>query len=85
VKGLWLNDVEVGEGGMNAAFAGSHGVPVILAAGDSAATAELGSLLGSETVTTKTAETPASARLVHPQRVHEMLRAGVVASSASVD
>jgi hypothetical protein len=42
VKGLWLNDVEVGEGGMNAAFAGSHGVPVILAAGDSAATAELG-------------------------------------------
>ena len=39
VKGLWLNDVEVGEGGMNAAFAGSVGVPVILAAGDSAATA----------------------------------------------
>jgi D-amino peptidase len=77
VKGLWLNDVEVGEGGMNAAFAGSHGVPVILAAGDSAATAELASLLGTETVTTKTAETPASARLLHPERVHELLRAGV--------
>ena len=77
VKGLWLNDVEVGEGGMNAAFAGAYGVPVILAAGDSAATAELGHLLRAETVTTKTAETPASARLIHPERVREMLRQGV--------
>ncbi|MDX1647304.1 MAG: M55 family metallopeptidase [Longimicrobiales bacterium] len=77
VKGLWMNGVEVGEGGMNAAFAGGHGVPVILAAGDSAATAELGALLGTETVTTKTAETPASARLIHPERVREMLTAGV--------
>lgn len=75
VKGLWLNDVEVGEGGMNAAFAGGHGVPVILAAGDSAATAELSGLLGAETVTTKTAETPAAARLIHPERVRDMLRA----------
>ncbi len=76
VKGLWLNGVEVGEGGMNAAFAGSLGVPVILAAGDSAATAELSELLGTETVTTKTAETPASARLIHPERVHDLLAAG---------
>lgn len=75
VKGLWLNDVEVGEGGMNAAFAGWHGVPVLLVSGDSAATAELSTLLGAETVTTKTAETPASARLIHPERVREMLRA----------
>lgn len=73
VKGLWLNGVEVGEGGMNAAFAGSLGVPVILVAGDSAATAELGQLLGSETVTTKVAETPSSARLLHPDVVNGML------------
>ena len=77
VKGLWLNDVEVGEGGMNAAFAGSLGVPVILVSGDAAATRELGALLDAETVTTKTAETPASARLLHPERVHALLRAGV--------
>jgi D-amino peptidase len=76
VKGLWLNDVEVGEGGMNAAFAGALGVPVILAAGDSAATAELSHLLDTETVTTKTAETPASARLLHPERVRAMLAEG---------
>ena len=80
VKGLWLNDVEVGEGGLNAAFAGGHGVPVILAAGDSAAAAELSALLDTETVTTKTAETPASARLVHPERVHQRLRAGTAAA-----
>jgi D-amino peptidase len=77
VKGLWLNDVEVGEGGMNAAFAGSVGVPVILVSGDEAATRELGALLDAETVATKTAETPASARLLHPERVHAMLRDGV--------
>lgn len=62
---------------MNAVFAGGHGVPVILATGDSAATAELGALLGTETVTTKTAETPASARLIHPDRVLQMLTDGV--------
>ena len=77
VKGLWLNDVEVGEGGMNAAFAGSLGVPVILVSGDAAATRELGALLDTETVTTKTAETPAAARLLHPERVHALLREGV--------
>jgi len=62
---------------MNAVFAGSHGVPVLLASGDSAASAELSGLLDTETVTTKTAETPAAARLIHPTRVHAMLTEGV--------
>jgi D-amino peptidase len=77
VKGLWMNDVEVGEGGMNAAFAGSLGVPVILASGDSAAAAELSKLLGTETVTTKTAETPSSARMPHAEKVRALLAEGV--------
>lgn len=77
VKGLWLNDHEVGEGGMNAAYAGMHGVPVILVAGDSAAAAEAGAQYAAATVTTKTAETPSAARLVHPEEVHRRLRAGV--------
>jgi D-amino peptidase len=77
VKGLWLNGVEVGEGGMNAAFAGSVGVPVILASGDASATRELADLLDTETVTVKTAETPESARLLHPERVHTLLTEGV--------
>lgn len=74
VKGLWLNDIEVGEAGMNAAFAGMHGVPVILASGDSAFVAETKAYLDAETVVTKTAETPAAARLRHPDRVRADLR-----------
>jgi len=77
VKGLWLNDIEVGEGGMNAAFAGGQGVPVILASGDSALASELGALLGTETVATKTAETPSSARLIHPTVVQRLLHSAV--------
>ncbi len=57
---------------------------MILASGDSAAAAELGSLLGTETVTTKTAETPAAARLIHPERVREMLVRGVGRAIASL-
>ena len=70
---------------MNAAFAGSHGVPVLLASGDSAAAAELSALLGAETVTTKTAETPASARLIHPEVVKERLREGVKTALERLD
>ena len=77
LKGLWLNDVEVGEGGLNAAFAGMHGVPLVLAAGDSAFAAEIVDQGDPVTVTTKTAETPSSARLVHPEEVHRRLEAGV--------
>jgi D-amino peptidase len=77
VKGLWLNDVEVGEGGMNAAFAGSLGVPVLLVAGDAATVREMRALVDAEMVTTKVAETPASARLAHPERVHAMLQEAV--------
>jgi D-amino peptidase len=74
VKGLWLNDVEVGEAGMNAAFAGMLGVPVLLASGDSAFTAETRGYLDAETVTTKHAVTPAAARLRHPGPVRSDLR-----------
>lgn len=77
VKGLWMNDVEVGEGGMNAFFAGALGVPVILASGDSAFAAEFSALTGAATVTTKVAVTPQSARLLHPSVVRDRLAAGV--------
>jgi D-amino peptidase len=73
VKGLWINGVPAGEGEMNAAFAGALGVPVILASGDSAAMEQLGKSTGAETVTTKYAVTPQSARLIHPQLVKERL------------
>ena len=76
VKGLWLGEMEAGEGELNAAYAGALGVPVILAAGDSTFAAQFSrSVPTAETVATKTAETPQSARLLHPQVVRERLAA----------
>lgn len=78
VKGLWINDVEVGEGGMNAAFAGAHGVPVLLASGDSTFAAQFREIAPTAVlVTTKVAVTPRAARLVHPDVVHQRLADGV--------
>lgn len=77
VKGLWLNDVEVGEAGMNAAFAGMHGVPVILVSGDVALKDEVAGFLTAETVVTKTAVTPSAAALRHPAVVRADLAAAV--------
>ncbi len=73
VKGLWLNDIEVGEGELNAAYAGSVGVPVIMAAGDSAFVEQFTRTVRAEAVATKYAVTPQAARLLHPQVVRDRL------------
>ena len=73
VKGLWLNDVEVGEGGLNAAYAGEMGVPVILASGDLDFTKEFEALVDTRTVPTKEAVTPQVAHLIHPEKVRAQL------------
>ena len=73
VKGLWLNGKEVGEGGLNAHYAGAQGVPVILAAGDDVFTDQFGRLVKCELVTTKTAETAQVARLKHGEVVRQEL------------
>ncbi len=73
VKGLWLNGVEVGEGELNAAYAGSLGVPVVLAAGDAAFVTQFTKTVEAETVVTKTAVTPQAAVLRHPSVVREEL------------
>ncbi|MGI9627025.1 MAG: M55 family metallopeptidase, partial [Longimicrobiales bacterium] len=73
VKGLWVNGVEVGEGGMNALFAGSLGVPVILASGDQAFSDEFTELTGAPVVVTKDAIGSSAARLRSPERVLEEL------------
>lgn len=77
VKGLWLNDVESGEGELNAAYAGSLGVPVIVAAGDSAFATQFAGHVETTTVVTKTAVTPRSAQLRHPVRVRDDLAVAV--------
>ncbi len=73
VKGLWLNDREVGEGGLNAAYAGEQGVPVILASGDLDFTKEFEALVDTRTVPTKEAVTPQVAHLIHPEKVRAQL------------
>ena len=75
VKGLWLNDVEVGEGELNAAYAGALGVPVLVASGDSTFVAQFTAGVRTETVVSKVAVTPMSARLLHPQAVRDSLTA----------
>jgi D-amino peptidase len=78
LEGLWINGVEVGEGGMNAHYAGSLGVPVLLASGDSAFVAEFAALkTGATLVTTKHAIGHGAARLIHPDQVRERLGAAV--------
>ncbi len=77
VKGLWINGMESGEGEMNALYAGAMGVPVLLAAGDQVFVDQfLENVPGAEGVVTKTAITPQSAHLVHPEVVRSRLAEG---------
>ena len=73
VKGLWVNDVEVGEGELNATYAASLGVPVLVASGDSAFVEQFTRTVRAQGVATKHAITPQAARLLHPQVVRDRL------------
>jgi len=75
VQGLWLNDMEMGEGELNAAYAGALGVPVVLASGDSAFVEQFSKVVRTEVVPTKIAVTGQSAQLYHPQVVRDRLAA----------
>lgn len=88
VAGLWLNGTEVGEGGLNATYAGALGVPVVAASGDLAFTREIAALApGVRTVVTKEAVGSAVAALVHPEvvraRLGEQVRAALSARTAA--
>ncbi|MDH5315535.1 MAG: M55 family metallopeptidase [Gemmatimonadota bacterium] len=78
VEGLWLNGTEVGEGGLNAFYAGAMGVPVLMASGDEAFGREIRALVpGIHTVATKRAVGSMVAVLVHPDSVRARLREAV--------
>jgi D-amino peptidase len=85
VKGLWLNGTEVGEGGMNAAFAGALGVPVVLASGDETFARQFSETTGVRTVATKTAIGNQVARLIHPDEVRRRLREGIGDALSDID
>ncbi|HYL21192.1 MAG TPA: M55 family metallopeptidase [Gemmatimonadales bacterium] len=71
-----LNRKAMGELGLNAAFAGSHGVPVALVSGDSAVASETRELLGPEvaTVVVKEAVSRHAAQSVAPAVACRMIR-----------
>lgn len=75
VKGLWINGVEVGEAGLNAHYAGSIGVPVLLASGDKTFAEEIKKLIPVRVVVTKEAIGASAAKLVHPETVRKELQA----------
>ena len=80
VKGLWVNGTEVGEGGLNTFFAGSIGVPVILASGDKTFSDEIKKLTATRTVITKEAIGSSAAKLIHPDVVNKELQTQTIAA-----
>lgn len=80
VKGLWINGTEVGEGGLNTFFAGSIGVPVILASGDKTFSEEIKKLTAARTVITKEAIGASAAKLLHPDVVKKELQTQTIAA-----
>ncbi len=81
VANVWVNGILVGETGINAAIAGRFGVPVGLVTGDQWVCAEARALLGNiHTAEVKQAVTRYSARCLHPERSHPLIRAGAKAA-----
>jgi len=74
IANVWLNDVLVGEYGLNAAVAGHFGVPVVMITGDQTACAQAVELLGPlETVVVKQACGYFSAECLPPKVTQPMI------------
>jgi len=77
IRGVTINQRRLGETGLNAAVAGSHGVPVIFVSGDRALSAEARTLLPEvETAVVKEALSRRSARLLAPEQAHLAIQNG---------
>jgi D-amino peptidase len=75
VANLWLNDILVGEYGLNAAVAGYFNVPVLMLTGDQTACAQASELLGNiETVVVKTAISRMAAECLPPHVTEERIQ-----------
>ena len=75
VANLWLNDILVGEYGLNGAVAGHFNVPVLMLTGDQTACAQASELLGGiETVVVKTALSRMAAECLPPLVTQELIQ-----------
>ena len=77
-QNVWFNGTLVGETGINAAFCGQWGCPVLLVTGDEATCREARELLGDglTTVAGKRGLGATSARQIPPVRARELIEAG---------
>ncbi len=76
VANVWINDVLVGEMGINAHVAGSFGAPVLLVSSDSAGVAEAKAIIpGVATVKTKNSNTRFSAEAFPASVTHPLIEA----------
>ena len=74
VANLWLNDILVGEYGLNAALAGYFGIPVIMVTGDQTACAQTVELLGEmEMAVVKQATGRYSAECLAPEVTQKLI------------
>ncbi|MCX6064480.1 MAG: M55 family metallopeptidase [Chloroflexi bacterium] len=74
VANLWLNDILVGEYGLNAALAGYFGIPVIMVTGDQTACAQTVELLGEmEMAVVKQATGRYSAECLTPEVTQKLI------------
>ncbi|MCX6082409.1 MAG: M55 family metallopeptidase [Chloroflexi bacterium] len=74
VANLWLNDLLVGEFGLNGALAGYYGVPIIMVTGDQTACEQTVELLGGvETAVVKQATGRYSAECLPPEASHKLI------------
>ena len=81
--GVWLNHIEVGEIGLNAAMCGHFGVPVIAVSGCRAACAEATALLGEvETAPVKEATSRNAAECLTPEASRQLIESAVQRAAA---
>ncbi len=77
VQGVFLNDEPAGELRLNAAMAGTMGVPIVLVSGDDVVCGEASDCLGNvEAVEVKRAIDKYTALSLHPTRAQEAIREG---------
>lgn len=83
---LRLNGIAMSEAGINAAIAGSFGVPVILVSGDDVAVAETQVIIGDvEGAVVKWARGFHSARTLTPEAAQEVIRTRVASAMGRID
>lgn len=87
VHHMEINGIPSGEGEMNAAFAGAHGVPVVLIAGDADYVAQARTTYAgrAQSVITKTAVTADAAHLRPVDEVHAELESKARAAMLALD